>query len=87
MCAHKGAAGRHVQTPADGHALREQFLDAARAAELGEGGQRVRDEARPECTQAQLRHRAVVQDLGADVHVLHIVLQPTEVLIRHHRVA
>ncbi len=66
--------------PADGHALCEQLLDAAGAAELREGGQRVGDEAGAEGAEAKLRHCAVVQDLRADVHVLHVVLwtQPSE---------
>ena len=62
-------------TPADGHALREQLLDAPAAAQLAERGEAVRDEPRAEGRQAQLRHRAVVQDLRANVHVLHVVLQ------------
>ena len=32
------------------------------------------DESQPECTKPQLCHGAIVQDLSADVHVLHIVL-------------
>ncbi len=63
-----------MQSPADGHALRKQLLDTAGAAQLGQRGERVGDEPGTEGAEAQLRHGAVVQDLRADVHVLHIVL-------------
>lgn len=74
MQAHARATCRHGAAPADGHALRKQLLDATGAAQLGKRSQCVGDEPRTERTQTKLRHRAVVQDLGADVHVLHVVL-------------
>ena len=39
----------------------------------------VRYESQPECTEAQLCHRPVIEDLSADVHVLNIVLQQNRV--------
>ena len=75
------SSGRQQGIPAHGHALCEQLLHAATAVHLRQGGLGLSDEASSEGSQAQLGHGAVVQDLSADVHVLHIVLQVTH---QHH---
>ena len=65
---------RHRDPPADGHALSKNLLDSASGVQVSQAGVGVCDQAQPEGAQAQLSHGAVVQDLGADVHVLDIVL-------------
>lgn len=61
--------------PGHGHALRQQLLDAPRGVELRQAGVRLGDQPSAEGAQPQLPHRPVVQDLRADVHLLHVVLQ------------
>lgn len=66
---------RVVIAPAHGHALGQELLDPLAGVELSEAGVGLGNEASPEGAQPQLRHGPVVQDLGADVHGLDILLQ------------